>query len=196
MNLRTLALFTLLSAPMATPGCARPAAAPAPPAPSGPAAARAEAAARVPDPARGGPALLPGASPLPPFTGVSRDSARYVGGERCAGCHPLAAQVWAGSAHAQALFTLVAASRDADPGCRSCHVTGLGHEGGFSTPGQKPDLAHVQCEACHGPGSDHVAGPRAGYGQLPRALAACVACHNEDRAPDFIFTDAWARIAH
>ncbi len=195
VNLRTLALFTLLSAPMAAPGCARPAAAPAPPRPaarSRPGRGRrpgARSDPRWPCPA------APGASP-PPLHRRLPGQRPLCRGRALRGLPPPRRPGLAGSAHAQALFTLVTASRDADPGCRSCHVTGLGHEGGFSTPGQKPELAHVQCEACHGPGSDHVAGPRAGYGQLPRSLAACVACHNEDRAPDFIFTDAWARIAH
>ena len=154
-------------------------------------AARAEADERVPDPARGGPPLHPSSSPLPPFTGVDRSSATYVGSDTCRGCHVAASASWSASAHSHAREVL--AERRNDPGCLQCHTTGLGHPGGFSG-GER--LQHVGCEACHGPASDHVAAPAAGYGELPRSPAACVACHTHDQSPDFRWELAWPAIAH
>lgn len=157
-------------------------------------AAAEAAAARVPNPARGGPALHPGQSPLPPFTGVSRSTATYVGEAGCAGCHAAASRRWARSDHARALLTLERAQHAHDPECLACHVTGMGHPGGADT-GRAP-LEGVQCEACHGPGSDHVTAPSAGYGALPRDASACVACHTVAQAPDFAFAPYWRRVAH
>jgi hypothetical protein len=155
-------------------------------------AAEAEARARVADPARGGPAIPPDASPLPPFLGVSRASATYVGVAVCASCHDTEAVVWRASAHSTALTGLEAAGRAHDPRCFRCHVTGFGHPGGFPS-GQ---LGSVGCEACHGPGSDHVAAPARGWGELPRSGAACVACHTWENAPEFRFDAAWERVRH
>ena len=166
------------------------------------------AAARVPDPTRGGPAIPAQASPLPPFTGVSRGTARYVGDAVCAACHPTAAAALAATPHAHALATLREAHAAANPSCFTCHVNGYGHPGGWDPRGapDAPDLAHVGCEACHGPGSDHVAAPplpgvpqddlRLAYGGLPADGSACVACHTHDTSPDFRWEHRWPAIVH
>ncbi|MFZ5476179.1 MAG: cytochrome c family protein [Myxococcota bacterium] len=156
------------------------------------AAAEARAAALVPDPARGGPAVASGASPLPPFRGVDRAVAVYVGPEACLACHPVA---WRDTAHARAMETLEASRAAFDPACFRCHATGFGHPGGYAGA-RTPALAAVTCEACHGPGSAHVAAPGSGYGVLPEDGAACVACHTHDNSPDFRFDAYWARVAH
>jgi hypothetical protein len=155
-------------------------------------AAEARAAALVPDPARGGPPILEGASPLPPFAGVDRGEARYVGPDVCLGCHAVA---WADTPHAHAMETLAANEAAYNPACFRCHVTGYGHPGGYAGT-KTPSLAEVTCEACHGPGSSHVAGPQKGYGTLPEDGAACVACHTHDNSPDFRFDAYWPRVEH
>jgi hypothetical protein len=155
-------------------------------------AAEARAAALVPDPARGGPPIPEGASPLPPFLGVDRAEARYVGPDVCLGCHPAA---WTETAHAHAMATLAANDAAFNPACFRCHVTGFGHPGGY-TGAKTPALAAVTCEACHGPGSAHVGGGKTGYGALPEDGAACVACHTHDNSPDFRFDAYWPRVAH
>lgn len=149
------------------------------------------AVARVPDPTRGGPAIHPSASPLPPFLGVSRATARYVGALQCQGCHPAEYAAWSSSQHARSIETLDGAGKGHDPRCLSCHVTGLGHPGG-----EMAGLAEVGCESCHGPGSDHVAAPAEGYGSLPADGAACVACHTHDNSPDFRWIEYWPLISH
>lgn len=162
------------------------------------AAAEAEAARLVPDAARGGPPVHPLASPLPPFGGVDRARARYVGAEVCGACHADAAAVWSASPHARAWGALERAVASARPDCVRCHSTGALHPGGYGAP-DTPPLTGVQCEACHGPGSEHVhAGGRgdAAYGALPASQAACVACHTWETAPDFRFSAAWPVIAH
>lgn len=155
----------------------------------------AEARRLVPDASRGGPPIHGSASPLPPFTGVDRATAVYVGPEACGACHPDALSAWSPTAHAGAVATLEAAGRPYDPSCLRCHTTGLGHPGGFGGTGL-PGLAAVSCEACHGPGSDHVVAPAQGYGALPEGGAACVACHTHDNSPTFDRVHAWPRIAH
>ncbi len=207
---RTAALL-LVALPTLGPACAtRPA--PAAPSPAAPAAegsappvdplgtgyhraAEAAAAARVPDPARGGPPVRDGASPLPAFLGVFRATARYVGTQTCAACHPGAAGAWSASKHAHALATLREHQASANPACLSCHVTGFGHPGGWAGAATS-HLADVGCESCHGPGSDHVAAPAAGFGDLAAGPESCVACHTHDNSPDFRFESYWPRIAH
>ena len=159
-------------------------------------AAQAAAESRVTDPARGGPPLVGTAAPLPPFTGVDRATATYVGSGVCAGCHPSAANVWRGTAHAHALETLAAASKAYDPGCLRCHTVGIGHPGGFGPERTSDDFAAVGCESCHGPGSDHASAPLPAYGELPAGPSACVACHTHDNSPEFRFEGYWDAIAH
>lgn len=156
---------------------------------------RAAAERRVPDPTRGGPPIADGAAPLPPFVGVSRGEARYVGADVCAACHPGAAAVWATTAHARARDVLLVRSKAWDPECLRCHVTGLGHPGGWAGEDQ-PQLGFVGCEACHGPGSAHAIAPAAGYGALPHDASACVACHTHDNSPDYRWSGYWPQIRH
>jgi len=152
----------------------------------------------VVDPTRGGPAIHPSASPLPPFRGVDRATATYVGAETCAGCHPTEAAVWSTSAHAHARDTLVADDQGYDPSCLRCHVTGMMHPGGFTSVRDTPQLEHIGCESCHGPGSDHVSAPAAApaYGDLPEGPEACVSCHTHDNSPDYRWEDYWPTIIH
>lgn len=159
------------------------------------AAAELAARARVPDPARGGPPLRADSSPLPPFTGVSRASARYVGDEVCGACHPAVREALADTRHAHAMGTLAQAQSSFNPDCFRCHVTGYGHPGGY-VGARTPTFAHVGCEACHGPGSDHVAAPARGFGDLPRDASACVGCHTHDTSPDFTWESRWPLLAH
>lgn len=162
------------------------------------AAADAVAARLVRDPRRGGPALAGDASPLPPFRGVDRSTARYVGPPVCAACHAAEATTWSATPHAHAMDALITRERANDPRCFRCHITGYGSPGGARTAEAPAGLDAVGCEACHGPGSDHVAAPgRAGaYGDLPAAAAACTGCHTWENSPDFTWEGYWPRITH
>lgn len=94
--------------------------------------------------------------------------AKYVGSERCSGCHDHAYEVWDKSAHAHAFDSLVKARnpslRQFDGECVACHVTGFQYQAGYYDSGNhekhNQKLVHVGCEACHGPGSVHVKNTR------------------------------------
>lgn len=161
-------------------------------------AAAAEAARLIPRPARGGPRLVLNASPLPPFRGVDRATAGYVGEPVCMACHASADAIWATSAHADAWGALQHVAASSRPDCVGCHSTGYLQPTGFRDPSAPGAglLVQVQCEACHGPGSAHVAAPTAPYGTLPASQAACVACHTWETSPDFDWATAWATIRH
>lgn len=159
-------------------------------------AAEASASERVGDPSRNGPATHPAMAPLPPFLGVDRKTATYVGATVCSTCHPEASSTWSESGHAHARDVLSESSRANDPSCLRCHTTGFGHPGGFGSGGDNNKLGHVGCESCHGPGSDHTALPRAGYGDLPQDFSACVACHTHDNSPGFEWPSYWSSIQH
>ena len=150
------------------------------------------ALSRVPDPSRGGPAIAPGAAPLPPFLGVDRSTATYLGSEACEGCHQAIVSVWEKSAHSHSMDTLEEALAAHNPSCLQCHFTGFQHPG---APMERR-LAEVGCESCHGPGSDHLSTPSAPYGQLPEDGSACVACHTLDNSPDFDWSSYWPKVAH
>jgi hypothetical protein len=97
--------------------------------------------------------------------------ARFVGSERCAGCHEHAYKVWEDSHHAHAFKTLVdkaknPSNRQYDPECVVCHTVGFRHPTGYFDPPQGGDLEkhnvklqNVGCESCHGPGSAHSDNP-------------------------------------
>ena len=150
------------------------------------------ALSRVPDPERNGPPIAHSAAPLPPFLGVDRSRATYMGSQACSDCHPGPFQQWKQSAHATAMHTLQAESQAHDPSCLRCHFTGFQHPGAPMVT----HLAEVGCESCHGPASMHLAQPSQPYGQLPADGSACVACHTIDNSPDFDWTSYWEQIQH
>lgn len=117
--------------------------------------------------------------------------AAFSGSESCRECHPKTYAVWSASAHARALSTLVAAGRDYDPGCLSCHVTGFGYRGAFRSAGDTPHLLNVGCESCHGPAGDHGKNTES----YPGAMVSCTACHDHYHSPGFDRKSAWKRIA-
>jgi hypothetical protein len=67
---------------------------------------------------------------------VAFPQARYVGSDRCAGCHASAHEKWEKSLHAKAYETLVQEKhpphREWDGECVACHVVGFTHPTGYS----------------------------------------------------------------
>ncbi|HVS39483.1 MAG TPA: multiheme c-type cytochrome [Gemmataceae bacterium] len=92
---------------------------------------------------------------------------KYVGTQRCAGCHAYAMKVWEGSHHAHAYQTLVDAKLDGNPTpnrqydaeCVVCHTVGFEYVSGFQSDKKTLKLENVGCESCHGPGSRHYNAP-------------------------------------
>jgi hypothetical protein len=105
-------------------------------------------------------------------TQVAFKAAKYVGSDRCAGCHKEAFKIWEKTPHAQAFETLVKKAqhpslRQFDGECVACHVTGFNYTTGYADALRANDkplmtkLQEVGCESCHGPGSEHVAAEKA-----------------------------------
>ena len=101
---------------------------------------------------------------------------------------------WHASRHSHAWDVLVAKGAHVDPFCQQCHTTGYGHDGGFVSVGQTPQLVHVGCENCHGPSSSHVADPKTKTPFLAREQ--CVKCHDHENSPQFVLREYWPKIRH
>jgi len=121
----------------------------------------------------------------------------YVGSESCKTCHADVYSSWSQTSHAHAWKTLVAAGREMDPSCFSCHSTGGGWEGGPERPNQVGHLKNVGCESCHGPGQEHVAQNGAGSIEKEVTMSVCTKCHNgiQDNG-EFEPVSYWERILH
>lgn len=114
--------------------------------------------------------------------------AHYLGSESCRLCHPANNACWAKTQHAGAMESLSAMSRQNDPDCLYCHMTGMEKNTppNMFTGTESSTMAGVQCEACHGPGRDHANDP-----QKSRMLSinenTCTRCHTKFRDPGFDF---------
>jgi len=100
----------------------------------------------------------------------------------CSTCHTEAHALWSSSRHAGAYASLVERSRQHDPDCLKCHVTGYAQPGG-SIVGALGAFENVQCEACHGPASLHISS-----GGDPSSLTTevlCEKCHDPINSPRF-----------
>jgi hypothetical protein len=152
---------------------------------------------------------------LPPY-----EKAKYVGSERCQGCHKSEYEVWAKSKHAHAYEILQKATRPKnrqyDGECVVCHVVGFGYETGYMSETATPKLKNVGCESCHGPCSEHVKDPddakiraminpyrwqpneppNKRAGRLNQIDISCTKCHDIDNSVHFDFTKYWPQIVH
>ncbi len=164
-----------------------------------------------------------------PLQDGDKHKRRYVGSDSCKDCHPDAYDVWKkgkdgkGGPHYRATKDLTDpgertwVTREHDPECLSCHVTGWNpqkyfpYESGYLKLADK--LLHGNgCENCHGPGSRHVDAEngdidvdeetQAKYVKemivtLAEAKAnLCISCHDIDNSPDFEFEKYWKAIEH
>ncbi len=150
-----------------------------------------------------------------------RTGLQFVGSKVCGECHMKAYAIWLKTPHAKSLDTLVnlKPSRQYDPECLSCHVTGwepskfYPYQGGYLSLEKTPALAHNGCENCHGPGSAHVAAQsgeqvdgknvtekqRAEFAAAMRATKSaetCTQCHDDDNSINFKFETYWPKIEH
>jgi nitrate/TMAO reductase-like tetraheme cytochrome c subunit len=84
----------------------------------------------------------------------------YVGSKKCKTCHAEEHKTWSKMKHSKAWDSLTAEqikSGKDEQGrtCVSCHVTGYGKPGGFTSEADTPELKNVGCESCHGAGKKH-----------------------------------------
>ncbi len=141
----------------------------------------------------------------------------FVGSKNCKKCHIKEFKSWEETKMAQAFDSLkpgvdveVKQQLGLDPQadyttnaeCVSCHVTGYGQAGGFTSEADTPELVGVGCEMCHGAGGTYI---QDGYMTLKNKeykrseLVAvglvekvgpeqCAVCHNENvPIPDYSF---------
>ena len=146
---------------------------------------------------------------------------QFVGSKVCGDCHTKAYAIWLKTPHAKALDTLadLKPSRQYDPECLSCHVTGwepqkfYPYQGGYLSLEKTPALAHNGCENCHGPGSAHVAAQSgdkidgkdvsdkqraelAAAMRVPKSAETCIQCHDDDNSLNFKFETYWPKVEH
>lgn len=130
---------------------------------------------------------------------AAKTDSPYIGSHSCNTCHTEINGQWSKTPHAGAMHTLVAKSRENDPGCLACHVTGMGEkkpEGdSFAVSEVPPFMTGVQCEACHGPGADHSQDPM-NVDMLSVNEKTCVRCHTEKTDPDFNYGRDVPQVVH
>jgi hypothetical protein len=124
-----------------------------------------------------------------------KETAGFVGAEKCGSCHQSSYATWKGSKHSGAYRDLSAQGHGKDPDCVVCHVTGLGSTKGFKGLAGTPGLAFVGCESCHGPGAEHSANPNV-FKMSKIGEASCKSCHEVENSPKFQFLTYWAQIKH
>lgn len=121
-----------------------------------------------------------------PFKG----SSPYLGSRSCNLCHAEINERWSSSRHANAMDSLVRKSKQKDPDCLSCHVTGMADNASaseFLRLNENHPMAGVQCEACHGPGADHSQNPT-DIEMLSVNEKTCIRCHTSYTDPDFDYS--------
>lgn len=107
------------------------------------------------------------------LAGVASAEGMYEGRKKCYNCHKGQGESWDKTGHAKAMDSLkptrgkkkdeamVKAKLDPkkdytkDKDCVGCHVTGFGHEGGYTIEEPEKFVTGVSCESCHGAGSDY-----------------------------------------
>jgi 2',3'-cyclic-nucleotide 2'-phosphodiesterase (5'-nucleotidase family) len=121
----------------------------------------------------------------------------YAGSESCNLCHADIADAWAASRHAEAMDSLTRKSRQNDPECLSCHVTGMENRAsaGFVQVSKDHPMAGVQCEACHGPGADHLRNPEK-FNMQSVTENTCTRCHTQFKDPEFDFSRDLFKVNH
>ena len=133
----------------------------------------------------------------PDFTAGFEAMPHYVGSRSCQLCHAAINDSWENSRHAEAMNSLVRESRQNDPDCLSCHVTGMEKQAPSELMWVQEDhpMAGVQCEACHGPGADHSQNPRS-VGMQTVNEHTCTRCHTEFKDPGFDYSRDVHKVNH
>jgi hypothetical protein len=137
------------------------------------------------------------ASVKPPLAGDSYwQGKRYVGAQRCSGCHAAEFEQWKNTPHASAYKTLLDKHRHYQPVCVSCHVVGFGSKSGYRIGQAEYPLGNVQCEICHGPGGEHVAGPNSINIRREVPEHVCKECHDPEHSDRFVYATRLPLVLH
>lgn len=127
-----------------------------------------------------------------PHAGAEERKAVYVGSETCQGCHDAQyASFMANSKKAKSFNSIQKMQKKLTPAefkdCFTCHTTGYGEPGGFTSAEQTPALKNPGCEVCHGPGSLHAESGDPTDLAVKVSLQLCGKCHRSDRVAAFGF---------
>ena len=114
----------------------------------------------------------------------------YVGSEVCRNCHEEEYSSFITYAKKNRSFESIERLRsrllqEDLRKCYSCHTTGYGHPGGFTSLDETPHLKNAGCEVCHGPGSVHAQTETAGDIKRHLTRKDCEVCHISARIKAF-----------
>lgn len=126
----------------------------------------------------------------PCLAGPGDSPPSYVGSAACEPCH---AEEYAGfiryakkSKSYQSIERLKKGLSNEDLNkCYSCHTTGYGKPGGFTSEEETPELKNAGCEVCHGPGGAHVLTGDTATIRKQLSREVCEACHTSERVRAF-----------
>ncbi|MCU0651266.1 MAG: cytochrome c family protein [Candidatus Omnitrophica bacterium] len=113
---------------------------------------------------------------------VSAEENKFVGADKCKGCHPSEYKDFESRKFTKAWNVLQMRGKTKDAECLKCHVTGYGEPGGFVSEEETPHLKYKQCEACHGAGGAHAANPgdmgaKEAMKSYVKDKDVCIKCH-------------------
>lgn len=109
----------------------------------------------------------------------------YVGSRTCAACHVEEYRSWSLTHHSVAFFSLKDEQTWSRPECVSCHVTGWGKVGGYTSLAETPEQIHVGCEQCHGPAGGHGKARPVFKNEVEAYGPTCLACHDKKHSIGF-----------
>ncbi len=137
----------------------------------------------------------PTTPPPPDNGGPPALTGQFTSSSDCYVCHSNQHDNWAETRHAFAYQALVDVGQQDNPICLSCHTTGYGKEGGFTSIDATPQLAEVGCESCHGPGREHRTNVNVASLRPPIDMSStvCAQCHNAFHHATF---DEWGSSKH
>jgi len=93
------------------------------------------------------------------FAQAAASDAKFVGADKCKGCHAKQYADYEARKFTKAWAVLQMRGKTKDPECLKCHCTGYGKPGGFVNEETTSHMKYKQCESCHGPGSAHCNNP-------------------------------------
>ncbi|MCL7487998.1 MAG: cytochrome c family protein [Desulfobulbaceae bacterium] len=115
---------------------------------------------------------------------------RYVGSAACEPCHQEEYASFIQYAKKSKSFQSIerlqhGLSREDLKKCYTCHTTGYGRPGGFTSVEETPELKNAGCEVCHGPGEIHIESGDIDAVKREVTREDCEACHISERVKAF-----------
>ena len=126
------------------------------------------------------------------YAGAEEGKAVYVGSETCRSCHDAQYDSFmTSSKKAKSYGSIQKMQHKLTPtefkDCFTCHTTGYGEPGGFTSAEETPVLKNPGCEVCHGPGSLHAESGDPADLAFKVSSQVCNKCHKSERVAAFGF---------